>query len=230
MKKNNPISVALFLFLFCLLTPFSLNAGDPTDFIRTTLDKVLAILKNPRLEPHARMKERRDQLRRAIYPRFDFTEKAKRSLGSHWRHRTPEEQREFVEIFKEHLGSLYVHQFESYRDVKLLYTRETQDKNYAEVDTKIVRNKGKELSINYKLHLVKGNWKIYDIVIENFSLVNNYRSQFNRIITHSSYKELLRRLKKKADRGREGEKNNDEKLNAIRGWMLMILASEGSRT
>jgi len=46
--------------------------------------------------------------------------------------------------------------------------------------------------------LVSNEWKVYDVVAENISLVNNYRSQFNRVIANSSYEELIRRLRDKA--------------------------------
>jgi phospholipid transport system substrate-binding protein len=65
------------------------------------------------------------------------------------------------------------------------------------VDTKIVDNKGQEFSVNYRLYNIKGDWKVYDVVIENVSLVNNYRSQFNRMLTTSSYEELVNRMKGK---------------------------------
>lgn len=197
MKICKTISVGLFLVLLCFSIYFPLSAGAPTDLMRTTVDKVVAVLKNPRLQSDARKKERRDQLRQVIYPRFDFAAMAKRSLGSHWRSLTPEEQREFEEVFTDLLESSYVDQIESYNDEKILYIREIQDDNYAEVSTKIATSKGEEFSINYKLHLVNQSWKVYDIVIENISLINNYRSQFNRIIMKSSYKELLRRMKEK---------------------------------
>lgn len=197
MKIYKTISVGLFLVLLCFSIYFPLSAGAPTDLMRTTVDKVVAVLKNPRLQSDARKKERRDQLRQVIYPSFDFAAMAKRSLGSHWRSLTPEEQREFEEVFTDLLESSYVDQIESYNDEKILYIREIQDDNYAEVSTKIATSKGEEFSINYKLHLVNESWKVYDIVIENISLINNYRSQFNRIIMKSSYKELLRRMKEK---------------------------------
>ncbi|MBI2351447.1 MAG: ABC transporter substrate-binding protein, partial [Deltaproteobacteria bacterium] len=81
--------------------------------------------------------------------------------------------------------------------VKVVYTNEVQDKGYSDVDTKVVTRKEEEFSVNYKLHLVDGGWKVYDVVVENISLVNNYRSQFNRIITTASYEELIRRMKEK---------------------------------
>jgi phospholipid transport system substrate-binding protein len=55
------------------------------------------------------------------------------------------------------------------------------------VDTKIVDNKGQEFSVNYRLHNRNGDWKVYDVVIEDISLVNNYRSQFNRVLATVRY-------------------------------------------
>jgi phospholipid transport system substrate-binding protein len=74
---------------------------------------------------------------------------------------------------------------------------EKQDKDFAEVDTKIITKKGEEISVNYKLRQAGNDWKVYDVVIENISLVNNYRSQFNRVIAQSSYEELFRKMKDK---------------------------------
>src|SRR6266576_239938 len=73
------------------------------------------------------------------------------------------------------------------------------DGTYADVGSKIFTSRGEEYSINYKVHLVSTEWKVDDVVAENISLVNNYRSQFNRVISHESYKELVRRLKDKAE-------------------------------
>jgi phospholipid transport system substrate-binding protein len=93
------------------------------------------------------------------------------------------------------LGRTYADRIESYTSQNILYTREVEDKDYAEVDTKIVTDKREELSINYKLHSVDNEWKVYDLVIENISLVNNYRSQFDRVITRCSSEELIRVMK-----------------------------------
>jgi phospholipid transport system substrate-binding protein len=186
----------LFLSLY-LLIPHPLRAGISTDQLRSTVDRVLAILNDPNLKPEARRQERRAQLRQVIYPGFDFAEMARRSLGSHWRGRTPQEQQQFVKLFTNLVEQSYVDKIESYNGEKVLYTKEVQEKGTSEVDTKVVTKKGEEFSVNYKLHLVNGGWKVYDVVVENISLVNNYRSQFNRIITTASYEELVRRMKEK---------------------------------
>lgn len=189
--------VAISLLCFYLFMPSYLNAGPPTDQIQSTLDKVLVILRDPELKSEAKKKERRARLRQVIYSRFDFSEMAKRSLGSHWRGLGPEQQREFTEIFTDLLESAYVDKIEGYNDEKFVYTKENQDQNFAEVNTKVMTRKSQEFSINYRLHLVKGNWKVYDMVVENISLVNNYRAQFNRIMTNSSYEELVRRMRER---------------------------------
>ena len=123
---------------------------------------------------------------------------AKRALGSNWRRRTAQEQDEFVRLFTEILERAYADIIESYGDEKIVYLNERIDGPFADVGSKIVTSKGEEFSIHYKAHLVSDEWKVYDVVAENISLVNNYRSQFNRVISNASYEELLRRLRDKA--------------------------------
>lgn len=197
MIRQGGVAVVGLLFLFCILLPSPSRAGEPTEQVRATVDQVLTIVGNPNLKPGAQKEDLQARLTEVIYPRFDFTEMAKRSLGTHWAGRTSEEQREFVKIFAALLGRTYTERIESYTSQTILYTREIEDKDYAEVDTKIVMDKGEPLSINYKLHSVDNEWKVYDLVIEDISLVNNYRSQFDRVITRSSFEELVRVMKEK---------------------------------
>jgi phospholipid transport system substrate-binding protein len=175
------------------------NAGLPTDQIKATVEKALVVLKDPRLKPPAKLRERRDQLRQILFARFDFTEMAKRALGSNWRRRTPQEQEEFIRLFTDVLETAYAEIIESYSDEKIVYLNERVDGTYADVASKIFTSKGEEYSINYKAHLISNEWKVYDVVAENISLVNNYRSQFNRVIANASYEELVRRLKNKSE-------------------------------
>jgi len=202
---NRKNSSMLKIFVVFLLTAAlsivarSAAAGVPTEQIKTTVEKALVVLKDPQLKTPAKMSERRDQLRQILFARFDFTEMARRALGANWRRRTPQEQEEFVRLFTEVLERAYAGIIESYSDEKILYTNERIDGSFADVGSKIVTSKGEEYSINYKAHLVSNEWKVYDVVAENISLVNNYRSQFNRVIAHESYDELVRRLKNKAD-------------------------------
>ena len=128
---------------------------------------------------------------------------SQRSLGAHWQRRTPEEQREFIKVFSNLLEQTYVDKIESYNNEKFIYANERIDGPYAEVSSKMRTSKGEEFTINYKLHRVGEDWKVYDLVIENVSLMNNYRSQFNRILTNSTYDELVSTIKAKVSDKRD---------------------------
>lgn len=198
--KSNRRSFAAGLFVLAiLLSPAHATAGLPTDQIKSTVDKALVVLKDPRLKPASKTKERRDQLRQILFARFDFSEMAKRALGANWRRRTPREQDEFVRLFTDLLERAYADTIESYSDEKILYVGERLDGGYADVNSKVLTSRGDEYSLNYRAHFVGGEWRVYDVVVENISMVNNYRSQFNRVITNASYEELVRRLRDKAD-------------------------------
>jgi len=174
-------------------------AGSPTDQIKATVDKALVVLKDPGLKAAAKTKERRDQLKQILFARFDFNEMAKRALGAEWRRRTPKEQEELVNLFTELLERSYTETIEAYTDEKITYVGEKVDGSYADVNSKLFTDKGEEVPINYKVQLNNGEWRVYDVVVANISMVNNFRSQFTRVIANSSYEELIRRLKSKAE-------------------------------
>ena len=198
LSLNNPMKLLLALwFAAVTLTASPARAGLPTDQIKATVDKAQLVLRDPRLKPATKQSERREQLKQVLFNRFNFPEMAKRSLGANWTRRTPQEQEEFVRLFTEVLERAYADIIESYIDEKIVYLAEKVDSGYADVNSKIVTAKGEEYSINYRAQLVGSEWKVYDVVAENISLVNNYRSQFSRVIAKSSYEDLVRRLKDK---------------------------------
>jgi phospholipid transport system substrate-binding protein len=95
------------------------------------------------------------------------------------------------------LARSYIDGIRSYENSTVLFTREWNNANSAEVDTKIVTNGAKDLVVSYKMHLIDDDWKVYDVIIDDISLVDNYRSQFHRVIMRSSFEDLLRILKEK---------------------------------
>ena len=204
MRNRGPGRVPTLLILaFLLFLPFNALADSPTTQIKSTVDQVIQILTNPQLQGEGKKQERRKRLREVIFARFDFQEMAQRSLGAHWQRRTPEEQTEFIKVFSDLLEQTYVDKIESYNNEKFIYANERIDGPYAEVSSKMRTSKGEEFTINYKLHRMGEDWRVYDLVIENISLINNYRSQFNRILTSSTYDELVSRIKTKLSGKRE---------------------------
>jgi len=187
------VSLSLLMFF---TDPTTSMAGPPTDQIKATVDNAVGLLREARHKPAA-IKDRRDQLKQILFTRFDFSEMARRALGAHWRRRTASEQQEFVQVFTELLERQYAGIIESYTDEKIVYVGERTDGAFAEVNSKVFTAKGQEFSINYKAQLIGQDWKVYDVIAEDISMVNNFRSQFNRVISSSSYDELVRRLKEK---------------------------------
>ena len=210
------VLLALFMGLWL---PASILAGEPTDQLRATVNVIRTVLRS-NAGTESGMRIRRDQIRRLIDSRFDFSEIARRSLASHWKSLSPHEQREFVETFKGFLEIAYVGLIESLDGDKILYQRETRETDSAQVDTAIVTKKGEGLSVAYRMRLLDGAWKVYDVVIENISVVNNYRSQFSRVIAKSSYGELLQKLKEKQSQASGMKWGGQEQLVSARKNMM----------
>ncbi|HXX58236.1 MAG TPA: ABC transporter substrate-binding protein [Thermodesulfovibrionales bacterium] len=194
-RKSSLLAVSIFLVVAFPLSSF---AGEPTDQIKQTIDDVIKVLNNKELKKPANESERKAKIRSIIENRFDFAEMAKRSLGVHWSKRNPNEQKEFVPLFSDLLEDTYVRKIERYEDEKVQYVGESEEGSHAVVKTKIVATSGTEIPVDYKIFKKGNKWEIYDIIIEGVSLVNNYRTQFNHIISSSSYEELVKRLKAKS--------------------------------
>ena len=188
----------LLLTIFCLFFIVSeAYAGVPTVQMKQTIDNVLNILKNKELKISEKTKERRTAIRKIIGDRFNFEEMAKRSLALHWRDRSEVERKDFVALFADLIERAYIDKIEKYENEPIHYTDETIDSKYAVVKTKVITKENVEIPIDYKL-LQEGNrWLVYDVVIEGVSLVNNYRTQFNKIIRTSSYEELVKKINNK---------------------------------
>jgi phospholipid transport system substrate-binding protein len=174
-------------------------AGPATDQVKGTVDQVLKILTDPALKGERKVKERRAKLRKTVLERFDFSEMSKRSMGQYWRERTPEERTEFVGLFTDLLERAYVDRVEGYTGEQILYLEETTDGNYSEVRTKIVTTRNQEIPITYRLQQADAIWSVYDIIVEGVSLVNNYRTQFSKIIRTSSYQDLVKKMQAKVE-------------------------------
>lgn len=189
----------LFLLLLCALcAPAAARGGDASEQIRGTIDRGIAILLRPDLQGDAKKQERRALLRREIYPRFNFEEMSRRALGINWRNLTPRERQEFIAVFKELMENSYASKIEGYKGEKVVFGKEVLDLPFAEVRSTIVTTRGEEYSVNYRVLKEGSEWRIYDIVIEGVSLVNNYRSQFTDMLSRHSFDEMMARLRKTA--------------------------------
>lgn len=172
-------------------------AGEPTEQIKQSTDKILSIVKDPSLKGPSKDQERKRLIRQATNERFDWEEMARRSLGRHWVQRTTEEKKEFVSLFSGLVERTYMNKVEDYSGEKVQYAGEAREDDYAVVKVNIMTQKNQDIPIEYRLQKEGNEWLVYDVSIEGVSLVNNYRTQFNSIIQQSSYENLVKRLKAK---------------------------------
>jgi len=175
------------------------HAGTPTDQLRGSIDKVIAILQDPALKQPAKQDERRQKIRAVANEIFDWQETGKRALARHWQARSPQERDEFSKLFADLLERSYVGKIEAYSGEKIVYGEETLDGDQATVRTKLLTKSGTQVPIDYQMQKVDDRWRVYDVKIENVGLVANYRSQFNRIIQQSGFPDLMQRLKTKQE-------------------------------
>ncbi|MBI1726689.1 MAG: ABC transporter substrate-binding protein [Candidatus Rokubacteria bacterium] len=170
-------------------------AGPPTDQLRAYTNQVLKVLQDPALS----LPERREAVKHLAEEIFEVSETAKRALGQHWLQRTPAEREEFVKLFANLLEQTYIARIDEFGGEKLTYVSEQIDGDRANVRARITTKNGTEVPVESRL-VQKGNrWLIYDVLVENLSLISNYRSQFDRVIRTTSYDELVKRLRTRGE-------------------------------
>jgi phospholipid transport system substrate-binding protein len=196
-----------FFFVLVFAVSTLSQAGEPTETIRKTADKIIAIVSDPELQPSGKdaddkkpkTKKMNRMIREVVDEQFDWEEFSRRTLARHWRDRTEEEKKEFIDLFGKLLERTYLDKVEGYSGEKVIYLDEKVDGNYAIVNVKIITQKEMEIPVKYRLKKKGNKWFVYDVIIEGVSLVNNYRTQFNSIILRYKYEGLVNRLRAKVE-------------------------------
>ncbi len=189
----------LFTVITVGLTAVPGHAGMPTDAMKSTIDEVLRIVRDKELKQPTKTEERRKLLETVVAARFDYTEMSRRSLGAPWNQLTDQQKQEFVDLFRTLLTNSYADKIETYSGEGVQYLNERTEKEYAEVRTKVLSGKT-EIPLDYRLVNKGEDWRVYDVVVDGVSLVNNYRGQFTKILRASSYSDLVEQLRKKSNK------------------------------
>ena len=199
MKKQ--ITALILMVALLMVMPFQAYAASAQETVETSVNKVTKTLNDPTFK--AKPKDAKiTEIGNIIGEVFDFTELSKRTLGREWKKMKPEQQKEFVELFKELLQGVYADRLLAYTDEKVVFDKEIElKKGRAEVQSNIVLSDGTKVPIFYRLTNQSGEWKTYDLIIEGVSLVKNYRSQFREIIAKDSPEKLLQILREKVGKG-----------------------------
>ena len=170
----------------------------PRDAVESAVDRFMNIVQTGRSDSPAVNADRTGQIREIVREMFDFDEIARRALARHWQTLQREEQTEFVALFRDLLEHAYLTQVETVGNDKILFLGESSEgSGRAIVRSKVVTRKGAEIPLDYRMHLLDGQWRIYDVVVQGISFIASYRTQFDRIIRAESYGALRERLQKK---------------------------------
>jgi phospholipid transport system substrate-binding protein len=186
------------IVLALLMFASSATAEGPKEQLQDTIDGIIRVLRTIRTP--ADIDRNKNAIRQLLLTRFDFAAMAQRSLGNRWNDLRGNQQ-EFVSVFTDFVEHGYMSTLGSYRGEKVVYDQDRVNGESAEVDTRVVGGEGAPIKIGYKLHLTGKEWMVYDAVIDDVSVVANYRSQFARILNKSSLEELIQDLRAKASAG-----------------------------
>lgn len=211
MKRKSVFRFSLGAFALALLLANAswALASAVTDGLKSTVDQVINVVTDPKYKGDS--EARRAKLRSIINPKFDYIEMGKRSLARNWRDLSPQERKEFIDLFGQLLENSYANKIESYQNEKINYVDEIIKGKYAMVKTEIVR-KNDVIGVDYKLINAGNEWLVYDFIVEGVSMVRNYRSQFNKIIHKDSFQVLMDKLSKKVSELEAGAANDKDEI------------------
>jgi phospholipid transport system substrate-binding protein len=192
----------------CSSTPFAFS-GEPMEIVEFSVYRVVEILQNQDLNmpdiqsvhydrtelgntTHVDDQGKRIQL--VIEKFFDFSEVSRYSLGRHWKHFSPSQQKTFAELFSRIIGHLYIKQIqENYHAEKIAFTSEKIEGLKATVDMRITSQQS-SMMVSFRMMKKNERWIAYDIVIDGVSLLRNYRNQFNRLLSYKSPAQVIEQL------------------------------------
>ncbi|MGE0825204.1 MAG: phospholipid-binding protein MlaC [Candidatus Binatia bacterium] len=198
--KRTRARVTYGMWLITLLVPCGSSAAQsPQMIIRNAVDQAVAVLENPAYQGDAQFNARIEKVKDIVFPHIDASEFARRCLGAQWQKLNETQRQQFIDLFTTLVEKSYGGMLDRYpKGVRFTYDQERIDGRYAQVDTRIqFPNQDKQVVVSYSLHQKDGTWLIYDVAVENISMVRNYRNQFQRILNRSSFEDLVAAIRRK---------------------------------
>jgi phospholipid transport system substrate-binding protein len=190
-----------------LLFPLAAAAAPASDADRdaakaavdATVDSVMAVLNDEALP----IGQKRDAIEAIAYERFDFNTISKLVLARNWRRMTPAQREQFEQEFKRHLSVTYGDSLDRYGDETVEITDSRAERNGDVTVRSRILGEGDPLGVDYRLRSRNGSWYVIDVIVEGVSLLSNFRSQTQEIISAEGPEGLIQKLREKNE-GREG--------------------------
>jgi len=200
--KEKIIWMMASFFVFALMPQWSVAAAPtPISVIQSGTERALKILRASRTGEAPTLRQRRGEILTIVDEYFNFEEMAKRALGRPWKDQPDNKRKEFVGLFRQLLFNTYISRVESYTgsNEQVSYDSEKVDGDYAMVKTRVITADRQTYQIDYRLRQESEQWKVYDVIVEGVSFVENYRSQFASILVNESFDNLLKKLRDKVN-------------------------------
>lgn len=170
-------------------------AKSPKEYIQNTIDNVISILNAPEFKDPAKAGERRKALEAFIETQFDFEDMTRKAVGRDWKGISPEKRHEVVGLFSTLLKKIYLDKFDDYNgEVMQVGNAIDMGKGKSKVET-LLHAHDSEIPIYYNVKMENGKLLIYDVNIEGVGLIQNYRSQFQKILADKGVDGLINQLK-----------------------------------
>jgi len=206
-RRHVLLLIALMLIaLMTLATGASAFAApdEATDLVKRTSERMLSTLQARRTEVDRDPSLIYGMIDTILAPHFDFERITQGALGQHWRQASPEQQRKLVDGFKQVLVRTYARSLLSYsgQEIRYLPLKPGSKSNTVTVSTEVRDRGAAPIPVDYRMYNSGGGWKVYDVVINNASLVGNYRSSFSTEIRLSGIDGLISKL---GDMNRKGQ-------------------------
>lgn len=196
-----PILVLLVLLIAMSEMPaLAQPADEARQSLSTAITRIMDAIKNPDWVNPATRGPLRRNIEDEVFHIFDFGEFSARTVGPRWKSFSPEDQKRFSDAFAQLLFNTYLNRINGYNGEKVEYLGETVQNNppRVEVRTAVAMKDGKKTPVSYRMLPKDGSWRVYDVVIENMSLVKNYRTQFNDILRSATPAQLIQRVEERA--------------------------------
>jgi phospholipid transport system substrate-binding protein len=172
------------------LTPAETEARR---FVEETIDTVLGVLHDQGLS----LEQKKDRVESIAYERFDFALISRLVLAQNWNRMSEQQRADFVDAFKKHLSATYRDTLDNFKDEKItVQSSRPEPKGDVTVMT-LVRSSTGDTRVDYRLRKVDTAWQGIDVIIEGVSLVQNFRSQAQEIISAEGADALIQKLRDK---------------------------------
>ena len=171
----------------------------PDALARSVTDEVLAILRADKDIQAGNQKKVLDLVENKVLPHFNFVRMTQLAVGRHWREASPEQQKLLVREFRTLLVQTYAATFTAYRDQEVEYRPLHLQPDETDVVVKSLVNQsgGRPVTVDYRMQKSDSGWKVYDVVVGDLSLVQNYRGSFNTEVKKGGIDGLLKALTEK---------------------------------